>query len=205
MTGALWPRTVVVLDCDGTIVHDRGYLDEPGGLTFLPGAAEGLRLMHQYGCRLVLITNQSRIGRGLQSLGRLEQMHERLSQMVAGAGALLEGIYYCTHSPEDNCVCRKPAQGLSVQVASELGFAISSVVVTGTVTSSWDTSPVLRRFSFPPLGVTRQRLSNRISWSQTWSRLRMPSNGSTAPGILMCRVDRGKPACVHAFVVAYSR
>jgi len=131
MSEGLWPRTVIVLDRDGTIVVDQGYLNDPAGLTFLPGAQDGLRAMHRYGYRLVVITNQSGIGRGLQSLDRLEKMNDRLREMVADAGASLEGIYFCPHVPDDHCDCRKPAQGLLLRAAAELGFALSSVVVVG--------------------------------------------------------------------------
>lgn len=124
-------RNVVVLDRDGTIVEDRHYLDNPAGLQFLPGAAEGLRMLHERGCRLVVITNQSGIGRGLFSVTQLEQIHDRLRLMTSAIGAPLEAIYYCPHVPADRCVCRKPATELLTQATISLGFAMSSVVVIG--------------------------------------------------------------------------
>lgn len=122
---------VVILDRDGTIVVDRSYLADPARLAFEPGAAEGLRLMYEQGCRLVVITNQSGIGRGLFSHQRLFEIHERLWEMVESIGARLEGIYYCPHTPEDQCDCRKPRLALLDRAASELGFDASSVVVIG--------------------------------------------------------------------------
>jgi D-glycero-D-manno-heptose 1,7-bisphosphate phosphatase len=121
----------VILDRDGTIVIDRGYLDDPAGLEFTPGAAEGLRWLHSHGHRLVVITNQSGVGRGLFTLDRLESMNARLRAMVAEAGARLEGIYYCPHAPGTACACRKPAPGLLLQAAHELGFDPSAAVVIG--------------------------------------------------------------------------
>ena len=98
----------VILDRDGTMVVDRHYLSDPDGLTFLPGAAEGLRLMYEQGNRLVVISNQSGVGRGMFSLEVLQRMNDRLMEMVRQAGARLEGIYCCPHRPEQQCACRKP-------------------------------------------------------------------------------------------------
>jgi D-glycero-D-manno-heptose 1,7-bisphosphate phosphatase len=124
-------KKVVILDRDGTIVVDRNYLSDPAGLEFEPGAAEGLRSMYERGCRLVVITNQSGIGRGLFSHRRLLEIHDRLRQMVESTGARLEGIYYCPHTPDDGCDCRKPGLALFREAASELGFDASSAVVIG--------------------------------------------------------------------------
>ena len=122
---------VVILDRDGTIVVDRNYLSDPAGLEFLPGAAEGLRSLHEQGYRLVVITNQSGVGRGLFSLERLAAMNGRLEEMVRENGALLERIYFCPHRPEDQCLCRKPRPKLLLDAASELGFTPRKAVVIG--------------------------------------------------------------------------
>jgi D-glycero-D-manno-heptose 1,7-bisphosphate phosphatase len=122
---------VVVLDRDGTIVFDRHYLSDPDGLEFLPGAADGLRAMHDAGYRLVVITNQSGVGRGMFSLQALQRMNERLMQMVAATGANLERIYCCPHRPEDRCDCRKPRPKLLLDAARELGFRPECSVVIG--------------------------------------------------------------------------
>jgi D-glycero-D-manno-heptose 1,7-bisphosphate phosphatase len=122
---------VILLDRDGTLVIDRGYLDSAAGLEFLPGAAEGLRLLYAQGYRLVVITNQSGVGRGKFPIERLHEMNARLTTMVSEAGARLEGIYFCPHAPEDNCDCRKPAPGLITQAAAELRFDPGTAVMIG--------------------------------------------------------------------------
>jgi D-glycero-D-manno-heptose 1,7-bisphosphate phosphatase len=122
---------VVILDRDGTLVVDCGYLDDPAGLQFEPNAADALRLWHAHGYRLIVITNQSGVGRGLISLERVESMNARLHVMVEAAGARLERIYYCPHRPEAGCLCRKPALGLLTQAASELKFDPRRAVVIG--------------------------------------------------------------------------
>jgi D-glycero-D-manno-heptose 1,7-bisphosphate phosphatase len=121
----------VILDRDGTIVIDRGYLDDPAGLEFLPGAAEGLRYLYERGFRLVVITNQSGIGRGRFTTERLAQIHDRFTELVRAAGARIEAIYFCPHRPDDGCDCRKPGSALLLQAASELGFNPADAVVIG--------------------------------------------------------------------------
>ncbi len=122
---------VVILDRDGTMVIDRGYLDDPAGLEFLPGAAEGLRSVHAQGYRLVVITNQSGVGRGLFPIERVHAMNARLERMVEEAGARLEHIYFCPHAPDAGCDCRKPALRLMTRAAAELGFDPTSAIVIG--------------------------------------------------------------------------
>jgi len=122
---------MVVLDRDGTLVIDRGYLSDPDGLEFEPGAAAGLQWLYSHGYRLVVISNQSGVGRGLFTLERLTSMNARLSAMVEGLGARLEGIYCCPHAPDAGCTCRKPAPGLLLRAASDLGFNPESTVVIG--------------------------------------------------------------------------
>jgi D-glycero-D-manno-heptose 1,7-bisphosphate phosphatase len=122
---------VVILDRDGTIVIDRNYLDDPAALEFLPGAAAGLRRMYERGHRLVVITNQSGIGRGFFSEARLQEIHARFAEMVQAAGARIERIYYCPHAPDSGCECRKPGTALLLQAATELGFIPRESVVIG--------------------------------------------------------------------------
>jgi D-glycero-D-manno-heptose 1,7-bisphosphate phosphatase len=122
---------VVVLDRDGTIVVDRHYLSDPDALEFLPGAAAGLRKMSEMGFRLVVITNQSGLARGFFSLSRLQEIHDRLIQMMLSIGAPLAGIYFCPHVPAEECQCRKPNLGLMRQASVELRFDMSKSIVIG--------------------------------------------------------------------------
>ena len=122
---------VVLLDRDGTLVVDRHYLSDPGGLEFLPGAPEGLRRLHERGYRLVIISNQSGVGRGLLSLQQLRAVNARLAEMVRSIGAQLAGVYCCPHRPEEGCPCRKPGTLLVEQAARELGFDPRAAFVVG--------------------------------------------------------------------------
>jgi len=124
-------KKVVVLDRDGTIVVDRHYLADPEALEFEADAESGLRRMSELGYRLVIITNQSGIARGLFSVSKLEEIHQRLRLMLHEIGVPLAGIYYCPHGQKDACECRKPNLGLMRQAAEELGFDSSESIVIG--------------------------------------------------------------------------
>ena len=131
MSGGNAADKVVILDRDGTLVIDRGYLSDPAGLEFEPGAAEAMRWLYSRGYRLVVITNQSGVGRGFFTIERVEAMNTRLNVMVEEIGARLEGIYYCPHAPDDGCACRKPELGLLLRAASDLSFDPASAVMIG--------------------------------------------------------------------------
>ncbi len=125
------PRRVIILDRDGTVIVDHGYLDDPEKLQFLPGAAQGLQRLHVQGHRLIIVSNQSGVGRGRLSLERLQQINRRLIDMVRAIGVELAGIYCCPHRPEENCGCRKPQTGLVLQAAAALGFEPEGCIVIG--------------------------------------------------------------------------
>jgi len=131
VSGTVESDKVVILDRDGTLVLDRGYMDDPALLEFEPGAADALRWWHEHGYRMVVITNQSGVGRGYFSAERAEEMNVRLHAMVEALGFRLERIYYCPHRPDAGCNCRKPALGLLRQAAFELGFNPRRTVVIG--------------------------------------------------------------------------
>jgi D-glycero-D-manno-heptose 1,7-bisphosphate phosphatase len=115
-------RPSVILDRDGTIIVERHYLSDPTGVELLPGAAEGLRRLKGLNAALIVVTNQSAVGRGLLTPDRLDSIHRRLEELLAAEGIRLDGIYVCPHTPDDACQCRKPLPGLLHQAARDLGF-----------------------------------------------------------------------------------
>ena len=124
-------RRFVVLDRDGTIIVQCAYLSSPQEVELLPGAAEGLRAMRAWGLGLVIVTNQSAVGRGYFDMARLEEIHGRLRELLAAQGVTIDGIYACPHAPEDDCRCRKPLPTLLEQAAREFGFDAGDCFVIG--------------------------------------------------------------------------
>jgi D-glycero-D-manno-heptose 1,7-bisphosphate phosphatase len=124
-------RRFAVLDRDGTIIVERGYLSDPEQVELIPGAANGLRQLSKMGLGLVVITNQSGISRGLFDQERLDLIHRLLHELLDAEGVYLDGIYFCPHLPEANCPCRKPEPGLLELAAKELDFDPQASFVIG--------------------------------------------------------------------------
>jgi D-glycero-D-manno-heptose 1,7-bisphosphate phosphatase len=125
------PRSAVFLDRDGTVIEDRHYLADPEGVRLLPGAAESIAALNRAGVTVVLVTNQSGIGRGLFSAERFAAVQLRLGELLAAAGARFDAVYHCPHAPEDSCHCRKPAPGLFLRAAEELGLDLPTSTYVG--------------------------------------------------------------------------
>jgi D-glycero-D-manno-heptose 1,7-bisphosphate phosphatase len=124
-------RRFAVLDRDGTIIVEREYLSSPDQVELLPGATAGMRKMREMGLGLVIVTNQSAVGRGYFDLARLDEIHDRMKELLAAEGVAVDGIYVCPHTPADGCHCRKPRPGLLLRAAQELGFDIRDCFVIG--------------------------------------------------------------------------
>ena len=124
-------RRFVVLDRDGTVIVERNYLSYPRQVELIPGAASGLRQLREIGLGLVVVTNQSAVGRGFFDKKCLDQIHQRFRELLDAEGVLLDGIYVCPHRPEDACGCRKPELGLLELAAQELGFDPQNSFVIG--------------------------------------------------------------------------
>lgn len=124
-------RRFVLLDRDGTLIAERNYLARVEDVELLPGAAQGLRLLHQAGLGLAVLTNQSGLGRGYFDWPALNAVHAHLTQLLADEGVSLDGIYVCPHTPDDDCDCRKPQLGLVQHAAAELHFDPAASFVIG--------------------------------------------------------------------------
>ena len=124
-------RRFVVLDRDGTIIVERHYLSDPEGVELLPRVTSGLQQLSAMGLGLIVVTNQSGVGRGLFDTARLALIHQRLCALLAAEGIHLDGIYFCPHAPEDACGCRKPMTGVLERAAQELDFDPGSTFVIG--------------------------------------------------------------------------
>jgi D-glycero-D-manno-heptose 1,7-bisphosphate phosphatase len=124
-------RRFVILDRDGTLIVERNYLSDPADVELLPEVPTGLRMLRELGMGLIVITNQSGIGRGYFDPARLDLVHGRMTQLLAAGGVELDGIYCCPHLPEEGCACRKPRPGLLLQAASEHRFVPEECIVIG--------------------------------------------------------------------------
>lgn len=124
-------RRFVALDRDGTIIVERRYLSSPDQVELLPGAAAGLRALRKLGLGLLIVTNQSAVGRGYFDMARLEEIHDRLREILLAEGVEFDGIYVCPHAPADKCPCRKPLPEMLLRASRELGFDPTRALVIG--------------------------------------------------------------------------
>jgi heptosyltransferase-2 len=121
----------VFLDRDGMLNIDSGYLKSPDDLTVLPGVGAALAKLKQAGARLIVVTNQSGVGRGYFTSKDLEAIHSKLRLVLAEDGVTLDGLYFCPHHPDDRCNCRKPARGMVDRALAELHVDLSRAYVVG--------------------------------------------------------------------------
>ena len=110
----------IFLDRDDTIVPDHNYLDNVEGIVLLEGAGEGLRMMKDLGYKLVLVTNQSGVGRGYFPESMVGLQHARLEELLSEFGVKFDAIRHCPHTPTDGCGCRKPRPGMLIDAGREL-------------------------------------------------------------------------------------
>lgn len=121
----------VFLDRDGTLNRDTGYVTTPDELELFPGVIEAVARLNRAGVRVVVITNQSGIARGLLDTSTLEQIHDRLRAILEAGGASLDAIYVCPHSPDEGCACRKPGTALVERAVADLGLDLSGAYMVG--------------------------------------------------------------------------
>lgn len=124
-------RKYVLLDRDGTIIVNKHYQKDPAETELLPNAKEGLDKLRDAGFGLVVITNQSGIGRGLLTRADLAAVNRSVILALRGGDDYFAGIYYCPHTDEDNCRCRKPRTGLVELASADLGFPMPDSYVIG--------------------------------------------------------------------------
>jgi D-glycero-D-manno-heptose 1,7-bisphosphate phosphatase len=128
----------VFLDRDGVINVDRGYVHKVEDFRFVPGSAEAMRRLQAAGWRLVVVTNQSGLARGLYSRGDYDRFTTHLQGQLAAIGVTVDAVLHCPHLPDATvaayrlqCDCRKPAPGMLLRAARELALDLAASVMVG--------------------------------------------------------------------------
>jgi D-glycero-D-manno-heptose 1,7-bisphosphate phosphatase len=131
-------RRAAFLDRDGVINIDHGWVGRREDFSFVPGVLDGARRLHDLGFVLVVVTNQSGIGRGLYTPSAFRQLTDWMKIRFEAAGAPLLGVYFCPHHPTEavgeyrrTCDCRKPAPGMLLAAARELALDLGHSVLFG--------------------------------------------------------------------------
>ncbi len=123
---------LIFLDRDGTLNPDPGYLSHPAQLSLFPGVARSLADLQTAGFGLVVVTNQSGVGRGLITLENLVAIHARMDELLVHEGGRpMDRYALCTHRPDEGCVCRKPSPYLLRQSADFFGAKLDESFMIG--------------------------------------------------------------------------
>ncbi len=126
----------IFLDRDGVIIENReNYVRAWSDVEFFPAALAALRDFRSKPFRIILITNQSAVGRGLITLQQAEELNRRVMAVVEAAGGRVDGTWMCPHAPDEHCACRKPRPGLLLQAAATLGLDLDRSYMIGDALS----------------------------------------------------------------------
>ncbi|MEZ5290855.1 MAG: HAD family hydrolase [Vicinamibacterales bacterium] len=198
MTAHPAPRPAVLLDRDGTINEDVGYLSALSQLTLYPWAVDAIRLLKRAGYVVAMITNQGGIGRGMIAPAFIAEVHGEIDRRLAAAGAAVDGWYHCPHHPEALveplrmvCDCRKPAPGMALAAARDLNIDLARSWMVG---DKWADVQLGQR-------VGARTILLRTGWGRIEEAVR--PDGQTVDAIcdtlagavaLVLDADRGGPA-----------
>ena len=125
------PRLVIV-DRDGVVNEDSDdYIKSPEEWIPIPGSLEAIARLNHAGFHVTVATNQSGIGRGLFSIDDLDRMHAKFQHALARVGGHVDGIFFCPHTPDAGCECRKPEPGLLRSISLRFGVPLTGVPFIG--------------------------------------------------------------------------
>lgn len=121
----------IILDRDGTINIDYGYVHKIDDFKYIDGAIEGLKILNDLGYILIIVTNQSGIGRGYFSIDEYEILNNYMIDSLSKENIIISRVYMCPHTDKDNCECRKPKLKLFYQAIKDFNIDINNSYVIG--------------------------------------------------------------------------
>ena len=123
---------IVILGRDGVLNQYReAHVAAPEEWVPVPGALEAVARINPAGWHTVVATNQAGIGRGMIDMAAVNAVHARMNEMLLAQGARLDAVFFCPHTPEDGCDCRKPKPGLLHEIGRRYGAILTQVPVVG--------------------------------------------------------------------------
>jgi len=123
---------LIILDRDGVInQHSERFIKTPDEWKPIPGSLEAIARLTREGYRVVVATNQSGIARGLFEMATLSAIHNKMVKAVASQGGRIDAVFFCPHSLEHECACRKPRTGMFDEIAQRYACDLDDVPVVG--------------------------------------------------------------------------
>lgn len=125
-------KPLIILDRDGVINYDsEEYIKSPEEWLAIPGSLDAIAELNHAGFLVIVVTNQSGVGRGLYSLDTLQQIHQKLKNELAKVNGHIDDIFFCPHSPIDNCECRKPKPGMLYKIRDKYQINLNNIYFIG--------------------------------------------------------------------------
>jgi D-glycero-D-manno-heptose 1,7-bisphosphate phosphatase len=156
----------VFLDRDGTINKEVNYLSKIEQLEILPNSASAIKILNDNDFKVIVITNQSGVGRGYFSKEDLQDINEHLKNELSKDGAQIDAMYFCPHLPDSGCQCRKPRPGMIESAKSKLDLDLSSSFVVGDTINDLETGHnVGCKTALVLTGYGKRELARQESWN----------------------------------------
>jgi D-glycero-D-manno-heptose 1,7-bisphosphate phosphatase len=131
-------RKAIIMDRDGTLCEEVGYVNHVDRIRLMPRSAQAVKAANDAGFQTVVATNQAGVARGYFEETLIDEVHDRVREMLAAEGARLDGIYYCPHHPQvgppayrKECACRKPGTGMLERARDEMGIDLAASYMVG--------------------------------------------------------------------------
>ncbi|HYL86487.1 MAG TPA: HAD family hydrolase [Candidatus Angelobacter sp.] len=124
-------RPAIFLDRDGTVAEEVGYLNHPSRFRMFPFVAGAIQRLKENGYAVVIVTNQSGVGRGYFPESVVQEVNQLMARQLSAEGASIDGVYYCPHTSAENCNCRKPKTGMLERAAREHALDLRRSFVVG--------------------------------------------------------------------------
>ncbi len=123
---------LIILDRDGVINFDSDqFIKSPQEWEPIPGSLEAIARLNQAGYRVVVASNQSGIGRGLLDMATLNAIHDKLHKALGRLGGRIDALFFCPHTAESKCDCRKPKTGMFLEIAQRFKSDLAGVPCVG--------------------------------------------------------------------------
>jgi histidinol-phosphate phosphatase family protein len=122
---------IVFIDRDGTIIVEKDFIKSLDEIQFIPGSVEAIKNLKVLGYKIIVVSNQSGIGRGILTEKMVKEVNDSFIHQLRERGTPIDALYYCPHSPEDDCDCRKPETGMIRRAVTEHKLNLDNAVVIG--------------------------------------------------------------------------
>lgn len=174
---------LIILDRDGVINFDSDqFIKSPAEWQPLPGSLEAIAQLNQADYRVVVATNQSGVGRGLFDMPTLNAIHDKMHKACAMVGARIDAVFFCPHTADSHCDCRKPKTGMLEQIAVRYNTALSGVPVVGD--SLRDLQPAAALGAQPCLVLTGKGSKTQAAGDLPEGTLVFPDLAAVAAALL---------------------